>query len=234
MFTTRTLVVVALGFVLSIHLQGQSRAQYRDFQLGGSLSSVSALAGMTEADAKTIHQRPAVMRELEWRPPYFASGSTAPRNDSVRQVVFSFYNDQLSKMVVDYDRARTSGLTDADVIEALSIEFGSPLQPTAKKGAEKGPAVVMSQFDIESGTPIARWVAAAYSVVLYRSSFATFRMVMASPGLDALSRTADAQAIQLDLREAPQREIARQQKEKDDTRASEERDRVTNKASFKP
>jgi hypothetical protein len=230
MITARTLVVVALGFVLSAHLQGQSGAQYRDFQLGGSLPSVSALAGLTAADAKTIHERPAVMQQLDWRPPYYVAGSTTPRNDSVRQIVFSFYNDQLSKMVVDYDRARTGGLTDADVIEALSMEYGSPLQPARKKG----PAVVASQFDTEFGTPVARWGDANYSVVLYRSLSATFRIVVTSARLDALSRTADAQALQLDLREAPQREIARQKKEVDDTRASEERARVTNKASFKP
>ena len=35
-------------------------------------------------------------------------------------------------------------------------------------------------------------------------------------------------------REAPQREIARQKKETEDTRASQEKSRVANKAAFRP
>ena len=57
------------------------------------------------------------------------SGSTAPQNDPVQQIVFSFYNDQLFKLVVNYDRQRTDGLTDADMIEALSSWYGPPLKP---------------------------------------------------------------------------------------------------------
>jgi hypothetical protein len=38
MINTRTLAIVALGLVLSVHaLQGQDRSRYRDFQLGGDL-----------------------------------------------------------------------------------------------------------------------------------------------------------------------------------------------------
>jgi hypothetical protein len=38
----------------------------------------------------------------------------------------------------------------------------------------------------------------------------------------------------LDDREAPQREIARQKKETEDARASQEKSRVANKAAFRP
>src|SRR5438045_8581629 len=102
MIISRTVAVAAFGFVLAAHLQAESRPQYRDFQLGGNLSSVAALAGMAAADAKTIHLRPAVMQELEWQPSYFASGSTPPRNDSVRQIVFRVYTGQISTIVVIY------------------------------------------------------------------------------------------------------------------------------------
>jgi hypothetical protein len=52
--------------------------------------------------------------------------------------------------------------------------------------------------------------------------------------LDALARTADAQALRLDDREAPQRELARQKKEADETRTSQQKARLANKAAFKP
>lgn len=230
MIDTRTFAIVALGLVLSTHaLQGQDQSRYSDFQLGGDLSSVSTLTKVAVSDAKTIHQRPAVMQELEWRPPYFASGSTAPR-DPVRQVPFSFYNDQLSKIVVDCDHDRTAGITDADMIEAISTAYGPPLKP-----AVQTIRAVASRVEEESGTPVARWGNAGYSVVLYRFSYASgFRIIVISPRLEALARTADAQAIRLDEREAPQREIARQKKETEGTRASQERARIANKAAFGP
>jgi hypothetical protein len=109
MINTRTLTIVALGLVVSTQaLQGQDRSRYRDFQLGGDLPSVSALTKVGASDAKTVHQRPAMIQELVWRSPYLTSGSTAPQRDPVRQIVFTFYNDQLSKMVVDYDHDRTA------------------------------------------------------------------------------------------------------------------------------
>jgi len=98
----------------------------------------------------------------------------------------------------------------------------------------KTPAVA-SQFETESTTPIARWGDADYSVVLHRSSYASgFRVIVASPRLEALARTADAQAIQLDKQEAPEREIARRKKAVEDTRVSEEKARTANKANFRP
>jgi hypothetical protein len=190
---------------------------------------------LTAADAKLIHQRPAVIQELEWRPAYFLNGSTALQNDPVRQILFSFYDDHLSRMVIDYDRDRTAGLTAADMIAAISTAYGPALAVPAKKSAPT------SQTEQESGTPIARWGDADYAVVLYRTadifgtaSAARFRLIVASPRLDALARTADAQAIRLDEREAPQREIAREKKEAEDTRASQEKARAANKAVFRP
>ena len=210
--------------------QGQDRSRYRDFQLGGDVPSVSALTKVALSEVKTIHQRPALMQEMQWRPSYFMSGSTAPQNDPVQQIVFSFYNDQLFKLVVNYDRQRTDGLTDADMIEALSSAYGPPLKPAAKKSR-----VVASQMEDEFGTAVARWGDADYSVVLYRSSYAAdFRAVVSSPRLEALARVADAQAIKLDEREAPERENARQKKEADDARAAQEKARLANKAAFRP
>jgi hypothetical protein len=236
MIKTRTLTSVALGLVLSTQaLQSQER-RYRDFQLGGDLASVSALTGIARSEAKTVHQRPAVMQELEWRPQLSFSSVTPTQTDPVQQMTFSFLNDQLSKIVVAYDHDRTAGMTDADMIEAISMAYGAPLKPAARKTG-----TILPQLDEESGTPVARWGDADYSVVLYRSSdlyrsssSSRFRIIVTSPRLEALARTADAQAIRLDAREAPRREIARQKKEVDDTRVSQEKARIANKAAFRP
>jgi len=237
MITTRTFVIVALGLVLSTHaLQGQDRSRYRDFQLGSDLPSVSALAGVRASDAKTIHQRPAVMQELTWRLQYFLSKSTASQNDPVRQIVFSFYNNQLSKMVIDYEHDRTFGMTDADMIDAISTAYGPPWIPTLNKTR-----AVTSHVDAESATPVARWGDTDVSVVLYRSSdlygsssASRFRLIVTSPRLEALAQTGEAPAIWLDASEAPQREIARQKKQAEDTRVAEEKARIANKVAFRP
>jgi hypothetical protein len=225
------LAIGALGLVLSTpSLQSQDRSRYRDFQLGGNLPSVSALTGVKASEARTIHLRPAIMQELQWQRPYTSSGTTPAQTDPVKQIVFSFYNDQLSRMVVDYDYERTAGMTDADMIDALSIEYGPRLKPLV--GASR---VEPSRVEKDSGTPVARWGDADYSVVLYRSSYRSgLRIIVTSPRLDALARTADAQAVQLDEREAPQRELARQKKETEDARASDEKARLANKAVFRP
>ena len=231
MINLRTLAIGAVGFVLVTHsLQSQGRSRYRDFQLGGDLPSISALTGVAASEARTIHLRPAMMQELAWRRPYSTSGTTPAQTDAVQQIVFSFYNDQLSKMVVDYDHDRTAGMTDADLIDAISTEYGPQLKPGVRTG--RG---VASQVEEESGTPVARWGDPDYSVVLYRSSYASgFRIIVTSPRLEALARTAGAQAARLDEREAPRREIARQKKETEDARASQEKARLANKAAFRP
>ena len=107
MTATRTFALI-LGFALSAQtLQAQDRSRYRDFQLGSDLRSVAALAKVPASEAKTIHQRPAVIQELEWRPPYFAGGSTAVQKEPVQRILFSFYDDQLFRLVINYDRQRT-------------------------------------------------------------------------------------------------------------------------------
>jgi hypothetical protein len=230
MIMVRRLGIASLGFVMSTQLlNGQSAPHYREFQLGADLASVSALAGVAVSAAKVIHERPAVMQDLEWRPPQSLLGTTAPPPDPVQQIVFSFYKDQLFRLVIDYYQNRTEGMTDADMIEAISSTYGSISKASLRT------RVPSSQVAQESGTSVARWGDADYSVVLYRSSYASgFRMIVTSLRLEGLARTAEARALRLDELDAPKREIARQKKEADDTRAAQEKARLANKAAFRP
>lgn len=230
MISKRALAIGALGLLLSAALlNSQGRPRYRDFQLGGDLASISALTGVAVSEARAIHLRPALMQELRWQRPYSPSDATLPHTEPVKQIVFSFYKDQLSKLVIDYDHDRTAGLTDADLIDAISTEYGPRLKPGARTGGS-----VVTRVEEESGTPVARWSGADYAVVLYRAYTSDFRLIVASPRLEALARTADVQATRLDDRDAPSRELARQKKETEDARASQEKSRVANKAAFRP
>ena len=224
MISGRAVGIGVLGVLLfASTMEAQTPAHYRDFQLGGTLASVSALTAVAASEVKTLHSRPAILQELQWRRPYAAA-------DPVQQIAFRFYNDQLSRVVIDYDRNRTEGMTDADMVEAISTMYGTIVKPPLK--ATRAPLVTP---DEESGLRVAGWGDAEYTAVLYRSPYASgFRMVVTSVRLNALARTAQAQAIRLDERDAPQRERVRQKKAEDEARASNEKARLANKATFKP
>jgi hypothetical protein len=74
------------------------------------------------------------------------------------------------------------------------------------------------------------------AVVLYRTSSyrETFRLIVTDPTLADLARKAATEAVRLDEQQAPQREIARQKKERDDARVAAEKARAANKGLFWP
>jgi hypothetical protein len=228
MIRTRALGIGMLGLVLSTSaLHGQTAAHYRDFQLGSGIAAVAGETGVAASDAKTVRSRPAILQELQWRRPYALSETAV---DPVEQIAFSFYNDQLFRLVIDYDRGRTEGMTDSDMVEAISTMYGATVKPPLK--AARAP---VASIDDESGTRVAGWGNTDYTAVLYRSSYASgFRMIVTSVRLSALARTAEAQAVRLDERDAPQRERAREKKEADDERAAKAKARLVNKAAFRP
>jgi hypothetical protein len=226
---SRSLGTAVLGlWILVQTLHGQGLLQYRAFQLGGTLAAVSTLAGVSAADAKIITDRPALMQDLEWRRPYLMAGTGDGAADPVQRIVFSFYNDQLFRLAIDYDRDRIEGMTDVDLIDAISAIYGPTMKPAPRAG-RTGTIV-----DDESGREIARWAAADFSAVLSRPNYSMVRMIITVPRLDSLARAARAQARRLDERDAPQREIDRQKKEANDARVAQQKARLANKAAFRP
>src|SRR5947209_2105846 len=99
---------------------------YRNFQLGMNLTAVQKQAEMKPSEVKVIHQRPALIQDLEWRPLRFPGPS--PESDPVKDVLFSFYDGQLFRMVVNYDRYRTEGMTTQDMVDAISKIYGPAAQ----------------------------------------------------------------------------------------------------------
>jgi hypothetical protein len=223
--------VGVLGLVLcGTAASAQDLGRYREFELGTDVAVVSTVTGTAASDLKVIHDRPALIQELTWRPRYGARRAVSPDTESVEQVVFGFHDGRLFRITVDYDREQTKGLIDADMVEAISAVYGPQGKPSVSR---KRPA---PSLDDDPGTPIAQWGNADNSVMLYRlSSYATsFRLVVTAEPIAALARTDTARALVLDAREAPQREAARQKKEAEDRLAAEEKARSTNKATFRP
>ena len=231
MMDARTFATVALGIIfLTNGIEGQGVAQYRNFALGSNLATVANLTDVAALEAKTIHQRPALLQELEWRPSRWIRGSMAESTDPVEHVVFSFYNDQLFRVVVDYSQNRTAGMTDTDMIEAISTIYGPPALRSS------GTVRVAPQLETERRSVVARWGDAMYTVVLSQSvSFGeAFRLIVTESALDDLARKAAIEGVRLDQQDAPRVEAAKQKQQRDDRRAASDKARVANKAVFRP
>jgi len=212
--------VLLWTMVASPFLYAGDLSQYREFDLDSSLLEVARQAGMQPEEAKIIHERPALIQELSWR---------AGFDDTVKEILFSFYDGALFRMIVDYDRYTTEGLTAEDLIEATSMIYGDALRPTD----EISVSTIYGRD--ETVDVIARWEDADWSFNLVRLEYEpSFTLAVLSKRLDGLARAAIDESIQLDIQEAPQREID-QMKRDDMARAAEkEKARLLNKPRFRP
>lgn len=219
---------IGLLLVSAQTVNAQETFRYREFQMGSDLVSVAKLTSTPATAAKSIHTRPADMKDLEWRPRNY-SGSASPQSDPVDVMLFRFYDNQLFKIIVDYDRRRTEGMSAADMIEAISATYGPVSQVPSR---QYGTPTVRYGFP---DTPLAVWGDADHSVTLLRVAYpAAFRLVVVSTRLDDLARAASVSALRLDAIEAPQRERDRQKREADASAAAQEKAKTENKAQFRP
>lgn len=202
-------------------------ASYREFRLGASTADVIARAGAAARDVRRLHERPAVLEEFSWRPPYTSRGASG--RDSVAGIVFSFVDNKLFRMTVDYDRSRTEGLGEEDLIEALTAVYG----PRSTTPVPTPPRRAIDSLN--TPTVLAQWRLGDTSVTLLRSPYAGgFTLVILSVPLEAAARKAQAAAVTMDAREAPAREATRAREQAAAEKAAAEKTRTTNKATFTP
>jgi hypothetical protein len=207
----------------------QESLQYRQYALGASFASVLTTSGVNEREVRTLHERPALIQEFEWRAPYGQGERERP--DSVRHIRFSFFDDQLYRMVVTYDRVRIEGLTNTDIVESLTATYGAPLiQPTPNSRV----AVPTSLRD--ETTVVAQWEKSAALLTLTRGGVYSpeVQLSLISTVLDQRARDAIVEAVRLDAAEAPQRERARLAKQTEDAETAAQKARATNQPVFQP
>jgi len=226
-FLTRS-SVSAVCIVLAVStVSSEELSRYREFQLGASLAAVTAVTQSSERDLKTVHSRPALLQQLEWRPRYMRGTPVAGR-DSINELMFSFVDDRLFRMSVAYERDRTTGLTNEDMIASLAAVYGPPSSPSPQLRSSAGSEGLDTLV-------IAEWRQADTNVALQRNRYnESFVLVITSLSLDAIARKAQATAVVMDVREAPAREAALLKKRADDQRQAEEQARETNKKEFRP
>jgi hypothetical protein len=225
------LLTLAAALAVSVPAGAQDHVGYRDFPLGASTASIVALTETRISDVTVVHERPAVMQELRWTPSSYGSvRSLRSRGDGLQLIVFSFYENQLSRLSIDYERSRTQGLTDRDMVDALSVMYGAPSSSTLTTTGDAA-----TGNDASAARVVARWNGPGYAVALSRWAYgAAFRLTVESTQLAALARTADARAVALDIQEGPQREAARAKREQQGKADAELAARAANKATFQP
>jgi hypothetical protein len=206
----------------------QDLSKYRDFQLGMNLSKAAERAGVDPSQAKSIYERPALIQELEWRPAISAESPSSP--DPVKEILIGFYNNQLYRIVINYDQDKTEGLNDQDLIEGISAKYGTPITPVATIISSSS-----SHTYSDNEKVIARWEDSECSLNLFRFSYrSSYGMLVFSKRLDVLAKSAIAESIRLNDLEAPKREIERQKKQAEEKHAAGQKARPANKVSFRP
>jgi hypothetical protein len=204
-------------------IRGQDLSKYRGFSLGMRLPELSSQVDLRPLQTKLIQKHPAVIQELTFWPG--SSSNYSLQADSVWQIFFSFYNGELFRILVTYDRDATHGLTAEDMVEAISTKYGTATRPAGE--------ITFPTNELYRSTEkvIARWEDSQYSINLVRSKFLnSFALVMFSKRLDAQADAAIAKSIKLEGQEDPQKEIDRQKKETDDLEAA----RQKNQKIFRP
>ena len=222
----RVALIVALG--ITVPASAQERGEYREFQLGASVAAISALTDARLADVTLVHERPVVMQELRWIPSSFGTAGRSPtRGKGVEQIVFSFYENQLYRMMVDYERSQTKGMTDRDMIDAIARMYGPPSSSNITDETRRSESV--------ASRLVGRWNGPGYAIAVSRWAYGgAWRLVVESTPLATLARTADMRATLLDVQDGPQREAERARREQQGRNDAEAAARQANKTTFEP
>ena len=219
------LFAVAVVLFLSTQLvAAQDASHYRAYALDSSVDAVLAESGSRAADLRVLHERPAMIQELEWRAPYAHSGDELL--DPVRSIVFSFCDNALYQLLVTYDTGRTDGLNNSDIVGTLTATYGAPVLASAKNRPLEAAADTVV---------LAQWDRAGSSLTLLRGVYSSeFQLLLTSKALSTRARGAIREAARLDIADAPRREREQRKKDAADATAARDKVRAANKAAFRP
>ena len=226
MNSKRSLVLAATLLLSGQMAYAQDVSRYRVYVLESTVDSVIAASGARSADVRSLHARPARIQELQWRAPH---GSRDTLADPVRDIAFSFYDDALYRVVVNYERDRTEGLTSKEILDTLSRTYGVPVSESAQTRTS-APAEVFLNHVV-----LARWENGDSLATLIRGTYSPeYQLILVSKSLSARASTAIKEAIRLDGIEAPIRESEQRKKEATDASAARDKARAANKEAFRP
>jgi hypothetical protein len=198
---------------------------YRGFEFGKDLAAAAKQIGVSEP--RTVHQRPALIQEITWRPGSLYSREDTTKVDPLREGLLRFYNGELFQVVATYDRQKVEGMTEADMMEAISLTYGAATKPAAE-------IPYRSNYG-EVARVLARWENAEYSANLIRTGDHTsFALILSLKRLDTLAQAAIVESTRLNALEAPHRAIDLQKRQDGDSRLLLDKARSVNVPNFRP
>jgi hypothetical protein len=172
-------------------LAAQPRTDYRTYRMGDDVMAIARQIVLPGPAATARRVRGPVL-ELSWRVQYVRGGTLS--NDPVVLLVFSFYDDRLFQIVIDYSPARTDGMTEADMVAAVSRVYGAP----AKRTDPPSPVGLDPQRRTDS--VVAQWTNGELRVALLSIRDQTaFRMIVESIPLEGLASVAGATEASADI-----------------------------------
>ena len=193
-------------------------ASYRNFHLDSTVADVARQVDMAAPDARLISTRPARIEELDWHASWNSPSDAATNPFS--EVLFRFYNGGLFEITVTYDRSQTRGLTDADMIDAISGVYGhatNVIDPAPNQNAVK---------------VIAGWEDPQNQISLVHLSYGSgFGLVISSRANKPLAEQALVESERLNRAEEPARELAARTRQMADLQAADDKAREQNKPS---
>jgi hypothetical protein len=199
-------------------------SSYRGFQFGMSLAAGAKRAGSTPTMARTLHERPALIQEVDWRP---NSPLDAKNADAVHDGILSFYDGQLYRIVITYDRYKVEGMSVADMVQAISMTYGMATEP--------GADIPYHSNYGEVAPVLARWEDPQYSYNLIQTgNRSSFAMIMYSKRLDTLAQAAIAESALQDAIDAPQKAVDLRKQQDEESRVKLEKSRSVNLPNFRP
>jgi hypothetical protein len=208
MIRTATITFV-LALLATPAVFGQDLSRYRKFALGTSLAALSRQVGQDGRQLTVISASPALIQELTyWQ---LDRSYTTGRSEPVSHITFDFYDGVLYRIVVTYDQSAIEGLTEEDMLQAISVRYGT--------ATRLYPEIDLPTHDVYAPPEkaIAQWNDAQNSVSFFHSTSPnSFGLAVFSKQLNAQAEAAIVESVKLAKEQAPQKEIDRQKKEVDD------------------
>lgn len=181
----RRAILVLFCSSICASVGAQERALYRTYVVGDALLGISRQLGVPPPVAALVPRALGTLSELTWRSQYPRRGDRVA-TDAVSRLVFTFYEDQLFRIVVDYSPDHTEEMSEGDMVEAMSKVYGAPARRTDP------PNRAGSRLERPVDSVIAQWIDEEQHVALLAVKGPAFRMVVTSTLLQALANAATA------------------------------------------
>lgn len=220
------LVLAIIGTALAPLHASAVLSRYRDVALGDSVSAVVEQLRGAQSDVKVLYEQPSLVQELTWRPQRFVSGAAATP-DPLGELVLTFHQGRLARMVATYERDKTQGLTDEDLLELLSKVYGLSILESTPLSGPLGRAFPRRA--------IAGWADLDTLVVLWREEYpGRIGLTITSTAADVALQETIVEGKRLETEDAPKRELARQAAAAAAIKSRDAQIRLDNKAKFRP